>query len=254
MLVEAGEIPGIDHGGGGVVVDGPDVTEMFDQALLALLVVGVALLDLLQAVAHQELVVPRGEDCGRHVDQHRDPGVAVVHAEDAAAEERRAGQPRTQVTGQIGGDGVCGKSCKKGGRKEGRLVSVKKKQRELGCWGGKAINQGGRAFSLTPDHAGICQTNGEWNRLRRHEGVGRIQTGPDDDTDVTVHKKFLEEEEPLVGLVGVRDYTGDRGHPTVEEGGAVLFNLHRSGSLFDAKYRSVSKTISRCGEAGNGIL
>ena len=166
---------------------------MLRQALLALLVHRMARLDLLQAVPHQELVVARGEDGGGDVDQDGDPRVAVVGGEDAAAEKRGGRHAGAEVTGQVGGDGVAGEA---------------------------------------PHHGGVGEADGEGDGGRGDEGVGRVQARPDHDADVAVHEELLEEEEALVGLVGVGDHAGDAGDAAVVDCCSGVFQFQVSGGLW----------------------
>lgn len=68
-----------------------------------------ALAQLLQRVAHEQLVVARREERGRHVDQDRDPAVVVV-AEGAAAEENGRDAAAAQVARQVRRDGDVGEA------------------------------------------------------------------------------------------------------------------------------------------------
>ena len=77
------------------------------QAFLAVLVLGVAFADLLQAVAHEEFVVGGGEDGGGDVDEDADPR---VDGEGALAEEDGGDDAGAEVTGEVGGDGVAGEA------------------------------------------------------------------------------------------------------------------------------------------------
>ena len=135
-----------------------NTAQMLHEPHLSMLVCCMSGLDLLQAVAHQELVVARGRDCSRDVDQDRDPRVAIVDREDAATKEGGTGQSCAEIPGQIGGDCV--------GRE-------------------------------TPDHRCVGDADGEWDTGRGNEWVGRVQTGPDDNADVEVDEEFLEEQETL---------------------------------------------------------
>jgi len=47
------------------------------KTIVPVLVHGVTFADLLQAVAHEKLIEPGGEERGRDVDQNGDPGVGV---------------------------------------------------------------------------------------------------------------------------------------------------------------------------------
>ncbi|KAL9107398.1 MAG: hypothetical protein Q9227_007682 [Pyrenula ochraceoflavens] len=153
------------------------------QSIRALLMIRVAFLDLLQAIADQELVVGRGEDGGGDVDQDRNPGVRVVKGEGFLAEEDGGHDAGAQVTREVCGDGV----------------------------GGEA-----------PDHDAVGETDGEGDADGGDEGVGGVEAGPDDDADEAVDEEFLEEEVALVGLVGVGEDAEDGGGAAVEDCGAVL--------------------------------
>ena len=59
--------------------------------------------------------------------------------------------------------------------------------------------------SKAPNHSRIRDTNGERCTRSADERVRRVQTCPDDDTNIAVHEEFLEKEVPLVRLVGVRE-------------------------------------------------
>lgn len=122
------------------------------------------LANLTQAIPHQQLIVPRREQRRRHIDQDGDP--AVIHvAERFAAEEDGRHDPRSEITGQVRGDGDVGKA---------------------------------------PDHGGVCEADGERGPGGGDEGVGRVETGPDYDADVGVDEEFGQEEVAEVsGRVGV---------------------------------------------------
>ena len=110
-----------------------------------MLMLRMATLDLLQAVPHQEFVVPCCEDGSGDVDQDGNPGVAVVGAEDLAAPEDGCHDPGSEISCQVGGDAV---GCK------------------------------------TPDHCCVCHADGEGDGDGGDEGVGGIQGSPDYDADV----------------------------------------------------------------------
>ena len=122
-----------------------NVRQMPLQPLISMLMLRMATLDLLQAVSHQELVVPRCEDGGGDVDQDGDPGVAVVDAEDLAAPEDGCNDSGSEISGQVGGDAI--------GRE-------------------------------APNHCGVGHADGEWDGDWAHEGVGGVQGSPDYDADV----------------------------------------------------------------------
>lgn len=58
-------------------VQAGDFGDVSRQPFLAVLVLGVALLDLLKTVSHEELVEPRRKDGGRDVHQDGDPRVRI---------------------------------------------------------------------------------------------------------------------------------------------------------------------------------
>ena len=80
--------------------------QMLLQSLFTSLVLSMSLVNLLQAVAHQELIVSRCEDRCGHVDKDRDPGVAATSGEGLAAEEDRRNHTSAEIPCQIGGDGI----------------------------------------------------------------------------------------------------------------------------------------------------
>jgi hypothetical protein len=86
------------------------IGQMSHQALLAIFMLSMPPLNLLQAVAHQEFVVAGGKYGRRDVDKDRNPGVAIIVAEDLATKEDRRNDPRSQISGKIGGYRVGGKS------------------------------------------------------------------------------------------------------------------------------------------------
>lgn len=79
------------------------------ESRFTILVDGAAAGDLLQTVAHKQLVVAAGEESRGNVDEDGDPGVVVV-AEDFAAEEDCGNHASTKVTSQIGADCDVGES------------------------------------------------------------------------------------------------------------------------------------------------
>ena len=164
-------------------------SQMPRQAFLAVLVLGVALADLLQAVAHEELVVARSEDGGRDVDEDTDPRVG---REGALAEEDGGDDAGAQVPGEIGGDGVAGEA---------------------------------------PDHDGVGDADGEGDGDGGDEWIRRVEAGPDDDADEAVDEELLEEEEALIGLVGVGEGAEDAGDAAVEGRRAVGLEVERFGGL-----------------------
>ena len=124
------------------------------QPLLSVLMHRMPLPNLTQAVPHQKLIVPRCEQGRRYVHQDRNP--AVVHVRETfAAEENGGDDTSAQVTSQIGGDGDVGEA---------------------------------------PDHGAVGETDGEGGSGGGNEGVGGIETGPDDDADVGIDEEFGEEE------------------------------------------------------------
>jgi hypothetical protein len=141
---------------------------MFLQALVALGMLCMALVNLLQAVSHQELVVTCGEDRGGDVDQNRDPRVRAGERESLAAEEDGGDDPGAKIPGEICRDCVS---------------------------------------SEAPDHGGVRNADGERYRLGADERIGWVKACPDDDTDVAIDEELLEEQEPLVGLVRVGERT-----------------------------------------------
>lgn len=54
-----------------------------------------------QTIPHQELIIPRREQCRRHDDQYRDPAVVEV-AKGLAAEEYGGDDAGAEVAGQVG--------------------------------------------------------------------------------------------------------------------------------------------------------
>lgn len=159
---------------------------MFLQALLPLGMLCMALVNLLQAVSHQELVVACGEDRGGDVDQNRDPRVRAGVRESLAAKEDGGDDPSAKIPGEIRRDRVSGEA---------------------------------------PDHRGVRDADGKRNRLRADERICGIKARPDDDTDVAVNEELLEEQETLVGLVRVWERAQDAGDATVVHGGAMLVQV-----------------------------
>ena len=133
---------------------------MLGQPVISILVDRVTTLDLLQAVAHQQLVEAGGEDGGRDVDKDRNPGVAVVSGEGFFAEEDGGDDAGTEVTGHVGGDGVLGEAPD--------LVG---EESELGPWRTMGVEGKGGAY-----HDSVGQTDCEGYGLRAHEWVGGIKT------------------------------------------------------------------------------
>lgn len=173
-------------------IDTGDAGDVFLQALVALGVLGVALVDLLQAVAHEELVVACGEDGGGDVDEDGDPRVRTRKGEGFAAEEDGGDDARAQVTREVRRDGV---ACE------------------------------------SPYHGRVGQADGEGHGLRADERVGWVQARPDDDADVAVDEELLEEQVALVRLVWVRERTEDARHAAVVDRRAVLLYVDRLGCL-----------------------
>lgn len=62
---------------------------MPSQAVFSIFVLGMALVDLLHAVAHQEFIVSGGEDGSRDVDEDGNPSVMVVRERFVAEEDCR---------------------------------------------------------------------------------------------------------------------------------------------------------------------
>ena len=145
----------------------------------------------MQTVPHEELIIRSSEDGCRDVDQDRDPRVAVVDAESLTTKEDSCDNTGTKIPGQIGRECI---ACE------------------------------------TPYHRGVNQTDGEGNALRGHEWIGRVQACPDEDTDVTVNKEFLEEEEACrLTCVGVR--AEDTGNTTVVVNSAMEVEVDGFGGL-----------------------
>ena len=110
----------------------------------------VPLPNLTQTIPHQHLIIPRREQRRRHVDQNRNP--AIIHiAKRFAAEEDGRHDPRTQVSSEVGGNGDVGEA---------------------------------------PDHGSVREADGEGSAGGGDEGVGGVETGPDDDTDVGVDEEL----------------------------------------------------------------
>lgn len=169
-----------------------DPGDMPLQTLLAIFMLGMAGMDLLQAVPHEELVVSGCEDGGGHVDQDGNPGITVEIREGLLTEEDGGHDTRTQIPGQVGGNGVA---------------------------------------SEAPDHNRVGDANSKWHRDGADKGVCRVQARPDDDADVAVDKEFLEEEISLVGLGGVGKWTEDTGHATVVHRSTMGLDVESLGRL-----------------------
>lgn len=162
------------------------------QAFLALGVLRMPTVYLLQAISHEELVVPRGEDGRRDIDEDADPRVPVVEREGLLAEEDGRDHSRAQVPCQVRRDGI---------------------PRE------------------PPDHGRVCDADREGDRHGADERVRRVQARPDDDADVAVHKPFLQKQVSLVRLVWVRERAENTGHAAVVHRGAVLAEINGLGRL-----------------------
>lgn len=156
--------------------------QMQGQPFLSVFVNRGTLSDLLQTVAHDELVEASGRQRGRDVDEDTDGGVGHV-AKSVAAEENCGDDARAQVTGEVGGDGDA---------------------RE------------------TPDHDGVSEADGEGGGGRGDEGVGRVEAGPDDHADVEVDEEFDEEEEAVGLREGFRVGWGTRGEDAEDAGGTAV--------------------------------
>nr|POE93576.1 hypothetical protein CFP56_19588 [Quercus suber] len=162
------------------------------QAVVAVLVHGLALGDAAEGIAHEHLVVARGEQGGGHVDEDGDPGVVMV-GEDLAAVEDGGHEAGAEVTREVRRDGDVGEA---------------------------------------PHHGGVREADDEGGGGGGDEGVGRVESGPDDDADVGVGEPFDQEEVAQVGLVGKREGNQDAGGRCIEgaahAGGerAELFVVH----------------------------
>lgn len=129
-------------------------TNMPLQPLLPILMHRMALPNLTQTIPHQKLIVPRREQRRGHINQDRDPGVIHI-GESLAAEEDGGHDPRSEVSGEVGGYGDVGEA---------------------------------------PDHGSVCEADGEGSAGGGDEGVRGVETGPDYDADVGVDEEFDHEE------------------------------------------------------------
>jgi hypothetical protein len=124
------------------------------EALHPVLMLPMPLSNVLQTIPHEKLIVGSCEDGGRHIDQDGYP--AVIHvAESLAAEKDGRHNPGAEVSGQVGGDGVCGE---------------------------------------TPDHVGIGEADGVWGSSWGDEGVSWVQACPNDDADEAIDAELEHEE------------------------------------------------------------
>ncbi len=144
------------------------------QPLLPCLMRSMPLRNLAQTIPHQELIICRGEECRRHVDQYRNPAVVQV-TKRFPAEEDSGNDPGSQVTSEVRGDGNVGE---------------------------------------TPDHGCVGETDGEGGGGGGYEGVGGVEARPDYDADVGVYEEFGEEEVAevagqLVSNVTYWEYRGE---------------------------------------------
>lgn len=124
------------------------------QPLLSVFMHSMPLSNLTQTIPHQELIIPRREQRRGHIDQDGDPTVVHV-AERFAAEEYPRHDSRPKVTSEVCGDGD---------------------------------------VSEAPNHGAVGKADGEGSAGGRDEGIGRIQTGPDDDPDVGIDEELGQEE------------------------------------------------------------
>lgn len=130
------------------------VRDVPPEALLPVFMDGMAFADLGKTVSHQEFVVSSGEQRSGNIDEDRNPRVIHV-AEGFAAKENGCNDSGAQVTSEIGRD---------------------------------------RDVGETPNHGTVCKTYGEGSRLRAHEGICRVQAGPDDDANIAVDEELNKEE------------------------------------------------------------
>jgi hypothetical protein len=79
--------------------------------------------------------------------------------------------------------------------------------------------------SKTPYHRRIRNANRKGRTRGAHKGVRRVQTCPDHDPNVGVNKELLEEQIPLVRLIGVRKRAEYTGYAAVVDRGAVRFQV-----------------------------
>jgi len=188
-----GSIHGTAVGLPGLVVDAAcNSGDMPLQSLFAVLMLGVSLVDLLQTVPHEELVVACGEQCGRDVDEDRNPGVAVGICEGLLPEKDGGHDTCAEISGQIGGKRVAGEP---------------------------------------PDHDRVSDADGERHTLGADERIGGIQARPDHDSDVAVHEEFLEEEVALVVLICVGEGAENAGNAAVVDRRAMILDVKGLGRL-----------------------
>ena len=121
--------------------------------------------DDVQTVSHEELVIRCREQCSRDVDQDRDPAVVLV-AEGFSTVEDGCDNAGAEVTSQVRAD---------------------------------------RDVGEAPDHESVSEADDEWSTGGSNEGVGGIESSPDDDADVAVHEPLDEEEVAQVVLRGTRE-------------------------------------------------
>ena len=120
------------------------------QPLLPVLMRSMPLRNLLQAIPHQKLIIPRREKRRRHVNQDGNPAVIQI-TKRFTTEEDSGHDSGTQVTSQVRGDGNVGE---------------------------------------TPDHGCVGETDGEGDGGGGYEGVGWVEARPDYDADVGVYEEF----------------------------------------------------------------
>lgn len=93
-----------------------------------------------------------------------------------------------------------------------------------GCVGRDGVN------SESPNHASVCETNGERDRDRRDEWIGGVETRPDDQSDKAIHHEFLEEQMSLIRLVRVRERTEDTSRTAIEHSSTMRSNVRSAQS------------------------
>jgi len=95
------------------------------------------------------------------------------------------------------------------------------------CIGGDSID------SESPDHASVCETDGEWDGDRADEWIRRVQTRPNNHGDETINHEFLEKYEALIRLVRVREGTQDGRSAAIEDRGTMgsYISVAESGDL-----------------------
>ena len=124
------------------------------QSLLPMLMHCMPFPNLIQAIPHQKLIIPRRKQRGRHIDQNRNPTIIQI-SETFPAEEYGGHDTRAKISGEVRGDSDVGKG---------------------------------------PDHGAISEAYGEGRTGGGNEWVGRIEACPDHEADVGVYEEFGEEE------------------------------------------------------------